>query len=282
MLAKNLRQKLKDSIPQSIKFYVKKNYLFELTKGYGYPISPFLSNLGDRSIKKTLIQENNNTKECLKKGETDKSPVYNYRIKSPKLKLLYFETPKNASSTIKTALFSIEHKYKYDPRYSMFMDFKKWQTEFPNMIVNWNEIVELPYLKFSFLRNPYERLLSGYLNTGWHFHHNKVTFENFIESLSDRVKTPASDIFNNHYKPFSYFIPKIGNNFFIDFIGKVETFHNDFKLILNACNVDIDIDRIMTRNKSKHTDYRSYYTVKTRKIVEDIYGEDIELGKYSF
>lgn len=162
------------------------------------------------------------------------------------------------------------------------MDFRKWQAEFYNMSVNWNEIAELPYIKFAFLRNPYERLLSGYLNTGWHFYHQNTSFEKFIESIPERVQSPATDILNNHYKPFSYFIPKIKNNFFIDFIGKVESFSSDFKLLLNSCNIDIDLKYIIPANKSQSINYKNYHTTRTRKIIEDIYGEEIELGKYTF
>jgi tetratricopeptide (TPR) repeat protein len=217
----------------------------------------------------------------LKKSPVDKSKLYNYRIKSPNLKLLYFEIPKNASSTIKTILFSVENQYKYDPRYTKYMWYKKWQKRFPQMIVNWQEITTLPYLKFAFIRNPYERIFSGYLNTAWQFSYQNTSFERFVDSLAERIQTPCEDLFNNHYKPFSYFVPKAGANFLVDFIGKVENCEKDLKTIFYACGLKSSF-KIPKINKTKKQDYRSYYTTKAKLKIFQIYEEDIELGKYLF
>lgn len=216
------------------------------------------------------------------RAPVDSSPAYNYRIQSPKLGLIYFDVPKNASSTIKTLMFSVEHKNRYDPRYSMFIPFTFGQKFFPAMVVQWSDIINLPYTKFSFLRNPYERLVSGYRNTGWRFHYGDMTFEQFVESLPERLDTPPTDVHNNHYKPLSYFIPKSGGRFYLDFIGKIENFSNDFAALLHICNIHINVDSLLTVNTSKHRHYRDYYTAHTREIAERIYGEDIELGQYTF
>ena len=216
-----------------------------------------------------------------KKSPVDESEIYNYRIKSPKLKLLYFEIPKNASSTIKTILFSIEDRYKYDLRYTKYMWYKKWQKKFPQMIVDWQEITTLPYLKFAFIRNPYERVFSGYLNTAWQFSHQNTDFEIFVDSLAERIQTPCNDLFNNHYKPFSYFVPKVGSNFLIDFIGKVENIEKDLKTIFYACGLKSSF-AIPKINQTKKENYRDYYTAITKQKVFQIYEEDIELGKYLF
>ena len=217
----------------------------------------------------------------IEKAPVDLSDSYNFRILFRNLNLLYYEVPKNASSSIKTILFSIENESKYNEDFHRYMPTTKWQEKFPAMKVKWEDIIYSPFLKFAFLRNPYERLASGYFNTGWNFVNERISFEEFIESIPEKLKSPPSDMINIHYQPFTYFIPKINGKLHIDFIGKVENFNEDIKAILYACNVlgDFEIPKI---NKSKKPNYQDLYTSRTRKIVETLYAEDIELGKYSF
>ncbi len=257
-------------------------YMLHFDQRSGIPVK--IVGPGDDSDLVTLdpVVNTANPRPIPEKTPVDCSSAYNYRVKSPKLGLIYFDVPKNASSSIKTFMFSVEHKAKYDSRYSMFMSFPFWRKTFPDMVVNWSDIVELPYIKFSFLRNPYDRLVSGYRNTGWRFHYHNVTFERFVESLPERLAISPTDTHNNHYKPLSYFIPKSGGRFCLDFIGKIENFSDDFTSLLHNCNIDFDVNLLSVVNKSKPHHYKDYYTPHTRKIVEKIYGEDIELGQYIF
>jgi hypothetical protein len=258
-------------------------YVLNFDRRSGIPVEPFTPDNGSESGRLAGIAPSANSQTTPEKTPVDDSPAYNYRVKSPKLGLLYFDVPKNASSSIKTLMWSVEHKDRYDSRYSMFITYAFWQQKFPGMVVQWSDIVDLPYIKFTFLRNPYDRLVSGYRNSGWRFHYQDTTFEQFVESLPERLETPPTDTHNNHYKPLSYFIPKRGGRFCLDFIGKIENFADDLTSLLHACNIHIDVRSLSVANKTKKRDhYRSYYTAHTRKIAEKTYGEDIELGKYVF
>ena len=90
--------------------------------------------------------------------------------------------------------------------------------------------------------------MSGYRNSGWRFRYADLTFQQFIESLPERLATPATDAHNNHYKPLSYFIPKSNGRFCLDFIGKIENFAEDFTSLLHACNIHIDADSLFVVN----------------------------------
>ncbi len=224
---------------------------------------------------------NHSIDSSTEKAPVDLSDSYNFRILFGNLNLLYYEVPKSASSSIKTMLFSIENESRYNQDYQRYIPTIEWQKKFPAMKVNWEDIIYSPFLKFAFLRNPYERLASGYFNTGWHYVNEGISFEEFIASIPEKLKSPPSDMINIHYQPFTYFVPKINGKLHIDFIGKVENFNEDIKVILDACNVvgDFEIPKI---NKSKKPSYQDLYTSRTKKVVETLYAEDIELGKYSF
>ncbi|MDJ0598217.1 MAG: sulfotransferase family 2 domain-containing protein [Crocosphaera sp.] len=238
-------------------------------------------NIVFHQIEKCKLNSINNFHLSVEKSQVDLSDVFNFRILFEKLNLLFYEVPKNASSSIKTILFSIENDSKYDPRYSQYMFFEKWQKQFPAMKVNWEDITSSPYLKFSFLRNPYDRVVSGYKNTAWQSLNQDITFEEFVDQLPEKLSSPASDLINIHYQPFTYFIPKIDGKLYIDFIGKVENFDDDIRAILKASNV-VGNFRIPKINTSRKEDYRDFYTSRTKKIVTSLYEEDIELGKYTF
>jgi hypothetical protein len=215
------------------------------------------------------------------KAPVDESDVYNFRILFRKFNLLFYEVPKNASSTTKTVLFSIANESKVNLDYKQYMSFSKWRSEFPSMQSTWDDIVYTPSLKFAFLRNPYERLASGYYNTGWKFVNQNITFEEFLESIPEKLESPPSDMINIHYQPFTYFIPKIDGKLYIDFVGKVENFAEDIKLVLNSANIfgNFQTPKI---NKSDNHNYRELYSTRSKKIVQSLYEEEIELGKYIF
>jgi hypothetical protein len=270
-------------LPRYARRWIHAFYVLNFDRRSGIPVEPFTPENGSDSGRFDTIVPAVGSEPAPEKAPVDCSTVYNYRVKSDKLGIIYFDVPKNASSTIKTLMFSVEHKDKYDPRYAMFIGGAlTWQRKFPGMVVRWSDIVDSPYIKFSFLRNPYDRLVSGYRNAGWRSHYEDASFEQFVESLPKRLETPPTDTYNNHYKPLRYFIPKSGGRFRLDFIGKVENFADDFTSLLHACDIHIDVRSLSVMNKSTRRHYRDYYTPRTRKIAEKIYGEDIELGKYVF
>jgi hypothetical protein len=269
-------------VPRYVRRRIHAFYVLNFDRRSGTPVETFTPDDGSDFGRPEFVRRAADVRPVPEKTPVDSSPAYNYRLKSPKLGLIYFDVPKNASSSIKTLMFSVEHKDKYDQRYAMFIPVAFWKQYFPDMVFRWSDILDLTYIKFSFLRNPYDRLVSGYRNSGWRFTYSDVTFEEFVESLPDRLDTPPTDVHNNHYKPLSYFIPKSGGRFCLDFVGKIENFAEDFTALLHACGIHIDVSSLRVANKSKRRHYRDYYNSHTRKIAEKIYGEDIEAGRYTF
>jgi hypothetical protein len=77
-------------------------------------------------------------------------------------------------------------------------------------------------------------------------------------------------------KPQSYFI-RHGE---LDFIGRYETLQLDWARLCRIANLGtIELKHI---NKSNHVDYKECYTSATKKIIAEVYQEDVDRFKYTF
>lgn len=140
------------------------------------------------------------------------------------------------------------------------------------------------YFKFAFVRNPWERLVSGW--------HNKFKEKNQPPfGLDATVHKKLQD--------FDYFIQHLGESEFIgrnhhfvpqcdlidlnhlDYLGKMEQFSDDFKQICR--HIGIEADNVGYKNSSgRDKDYRSYYTDNLAEIVRNLYIKDIQFFAYNF
>ncbi len=138
------------------------------------------------------------------------------------------------------------------------------------------------YLKFGFVRNPWDRLLS------WYALSQKVQnkpiaqrskhFEKYLHSLLvDGVG--MDDYF--HANQLDFFSDKNGDPL-VDQIGRYEQYEKDLKKIFQA--IGLSIDQIPRVNETKRTtrDYTSFYTEDGRYLVEKYCKKDIEYFGYQF
>ena len=167
------------------------------------------------------------------------------------------------------------------------------------------------YFKFTFVRNPWVRLVSVYLQKFRHpdgliyphainmnasmvevaKHHGHfdilfdrdgiLSFQGFIETLYQFSKTDYNN-FDIHWLP-----QYIMNDMYLkdfDFIGKIENFENDFDKILKELNIKIKPKYNIGSNSYKFQKVYKFYENREDLIykVSEIYKEDIERYNYSF
>ena len=140
---------------------------------------------------------------------------------------------------------------------------------------------------FTFVRNPFSRLVSSYhyLTNGADANEDDAEigsklskdFKTFVKKelafyLPGGGHSPDGQ---THLTPMHWYIDG-----YYDFIGKVENINEDFQRVCDKA----DRDRIQLPiiNKSTHKHYTEYYDKETKHIVETLYAKDIEMFGYKF
>jgi hypothetical protein len=145
------------------------------------------------------------------------------------------------------------------------------------------------YLKFTFVRSPFSRVLSAYLHKICHRMQRSVlkgpetgrfthvpTFTEFCRYLSE------GGLYDNvHWAPQVALMLLPPSKF--DFIGKVENFDNDLRWVLSRLGGKCTADMVVTHsNHFTHADHRldSYYDLETRSLIGRLYADDFSTFGY--
>lgn len=164
------------------------------------------------------------------------------------------------------------------------------------------------YFKFSFVRNPWDRMVSLYKYLGWD---ERVEFRTFL------VKKLKSEVWRDNYwfaGPQSDFVCNEGGDVMVDFVGKFENLQTDFNRVCQELRLPpVQLPHINPsknqkpkpgRNPKKGFDYarwlynnwrkpgfntissgrsyQDYYDDESRECVARLYRKDIELFGYQF
>jgi hypothetical protein len=133
------------------------------------------------------------------------------------------------------------------------------------------------YFKFTFVRNPWTRAFSWYgacmRDTGLRRRHRleiSPSFKEFIRRYAGKgaLRTQLSWLRDCHGK-----MP-------LDFIGRFENLDRDFGTICNRLR--IPPTTLPHARKGSGDDYRQSYDEESRRIIADVYSEEIELFEYKF
>jgi len=151
------------------------------------------------------------------------------------------------------------------------------------------------YYKFSFVRNPWDRIVSSYFSirkkilvASLHplnppeeiFPLGKIldleecsTFEKFLQTIQEKEHI----LWEEQYK----FLYDDNGNLLVDDIFRFENLKDHVNRILEKINFLEDGD-LPHETKSNHAPYPCHYTNETRELVGNLYSKDIELFGYTF
>jgi hypothetical protein len=145
----------------------------------------------------------------------------------------------------------------------------------------------LAYYKFTFVRNPWDRLVSAYhfLKGGGLTMADKAWADAELGIFNDfdmfvRHWVNRRNIWKwHHFRPQYHYVADRYGKVALDYIGRFENLDEDFRLVSRRIGHDRNL---ATENRSSHDSYTRYYSDVTRKIVEHVYARDIALFKYEF
>lgn len=184
-----------------------------------------------------------------------------------KLKVIQIHIPKTGGLTIR------KHLFKKEP--DRYMHIK---PDNPRLKDYWEK-----YYKFTFVRNPFDKLLSGYLFTmqkqkeansfNDYIKNNYKTFEDFVMSVNPKklLNTQRFELQLNWVKGYNF-----------DYIGRLENLQEDFYTICDNINHPrIELLRI-NNSRSHEKSYMSYYNKSMIERVTEIYKPDLKYFNYTF
>jgi hypothetical protein len=223
---------------------------------------------------------------------------FNYSINiSLKYNYLYFETPKAGCTTIKATLQKMELERTggscghpscvHDRNFSPLLR--------PSQISRFSEFVRQPGLfKFCFVRNPYTRLLSAYLEKMLTNKRPKrivlhalgrnpadldvdVSFDEFIDVVcGQKVRDMNTHWMVQYYLTCQDLIK-------YDFVGKIENFDQDFDFVLSKLSENYRqyISKEVSHATNAGMHLETYYSSELSKKVQEKYKKDFEYFGYS-
>lgn len=213
-------------------------------------------------------------------------------------KYLYVETAKVACSTIKKILINGEYAGKAALVSGEKVHFREFSPLInARQVGNFQVFLNRPDIfKFCFVRNPYARLLSCYLDKikqrkpqshplmiqlGYGpFSEKILSFEEFVNAV---IEQPVG-VMDGHWRTQYYATFQEGIDY--DFIGRFENFEKDLKKAIKQTNIDFDkYYSVQDGHATKASEQlNSYYTPELAekiyqkfKIDFDYFGYDKEL-----
>lgn len=192
---------------------------------------------------------------------------------------------------------------------SLFGDYKGNHLGIPTYQIVFSKADFDAYFKFAFVRNPWDRVLSGYrfmrsVYRQYESEYGSVPRPEEYTDASDDRKTKLSTKFEVHgyadfeafvtdwisprnlrvheqFRPQHRFVCSPDGRLQLDFVARFESIESDFATIAERLGIDATLGHD-NRTDGAAVDYRDHYTPQMRRIVEQHYAKDIELFDYSF
>jgi len=221
-------------------------------------------------------------------------------------KTIFIHIPKCAGQSVES-YFLTRHGYSWDDRASFLLRQNTDKNRGPSSLshLKASEYSSLEYIdkkkfkdyfKFSFVRNPYARLVSTYKYRGYesYFSFKDYVFKHMPEEGSAKEAMHIIPQYKFIYDEFS-------NKRLVDYVGRFENIKEDFTSVIDILGFEdaslphVNISprkkeqtikdklRSLWIHKGKnYISYRDYYDTKTKQRVSKLFEQDIDTFKYVF
>ena len=204
--------------------------------------------------------------------------------------MIFIRVPKNASTSIYSHLGEFNLIKKHEKTFhDVFFKKNPYNQRVCTTHVKPDEIYQVfgsmvrNYMSFSVVRNPFDRTVSLFQYAkekklgDLYKASNNASFEDFCEIMNENHANNTKDFIATHQQ-----IEWFNGAFQPNFILRFENIKNDFKEMLDLCQIKHISPNLPHENSSKRSDYKDYYNSKTKKIVEKIFEKDLDTFKYIY
>lgn len=196
-------------------------------------------------------------------------------------KLIYMSNSKVACSSIKASMYCLEEQEDYRSVHKVANAQKHYELSVP-----YDKYAD--YFKFTFVRNPFARLVSCYVNK---LHEDREKLGKSMERLyftrylfgclnvdkgfhnwARRVCRIPDKWADRHFVSQSYLIHDSEGHLLVNHVYKFENLASDYEPIRER----FDLAPLPHYNKTKKGNWMDYYDLRTAKIVYRYYRRDID------
>lgn len=215
-------------------------------------------------------------------------------IISNKHRYIFFHLPKNAGTSVSNKLFEKENFLflkkagiyllraigNKKSAYNFYFCNEKYKFILFNSHSSVKEVQNIihhqtfdNYHKFAIIRNPYDRFVSRFL------YFNKIN-KNFKHK--DFKKFILWDLKHEKVLKQKNFLTNNNGIIGVDSILRFENINQDFSILAEKLNLNYKDKNLKKLNSTSNKNYRDFYNIETKKIVEDYVKEDLNFFDYSF
>lgn len=196
-------------------------------------------------------------------------------------KLIYLSNSKVACSSIKASMYCLDEQEDYRSVHRVANALKSYELSVP-----YDKYAD--YYKFTFVRNPFARLVSCYVNK---LHEDRAKLGKTMERLyftrylygylnvdkgfhnwARRVCSIPDKYADRHFVSQSYLLHDAQGHLLVNHVFKFENLARDYEPI----RAKYDLAPLPHYNKTKKGNWMDYYDLKTAKMVYRRYRRDIE------
>lgn len=204
------------------------------------------------------------------------------------LHCIYMPVPKAGTKSIKQVFADYLYKCNSDARFNT-SDINTKGLPFSRISKLKAETLRDDLFVFSFVRNPFKRILScyfdkirkktsykGFLRYGNQFN-RQMSFEEFVKNISC---IPDSDA-DQHFRSQSQFLIGENHKLIPHFTGKLEQFEDGFRKVAEQLNCETLQLNHINKSKAKKIIYEDYFTPQIVDLILERYDLDFQLFGYS-
>jgi chondroitin 4-sulfotransferase 11 len=196
-------------------------------------------------------------------------------------KFIFVHIPKNAGSSVEVTLGIYRKEFMVESKDSIVEDGISYSLQHLTATQLTEHELTKPffknYFKFSFVRNPYQRVLSEYF---WlkqkKIDINKKSPENF----SSWLDTYYSVIDKDHKLTQYQYLYDKENNLMVDFLGRVENFNQDFEILTKKFGRIIKPMQYNATRQKKDADHSLYLTDSNKEKIYNLFKIDFDTFGY--
>ncbi|WP_417887308.1 sulfotransferase family 2 domain-containing protein [Zunongwangia sp.] len=211
---------------------------------------------------------------------------------SHKHKCIFIHIPKCAGISITTFLLGDEliawNKPNYNvlygwcPKRKTFLQHASAKFLVEEGLITENQWAD--YYKFTFVRNPWDRVVSDYF---WLQKDQKIKGSlNEYLTKKGKFENALTQKGTLHYRgdhlyPQTSFFDTNGD-YQLDFIGRFESLESNFEFLLKQMKIKDHFSLHLNKRKNKRKHYSRFFTETNKNLAEKLFQQDINLLNYSF